>query len=705
MSRNRSLSRRTIGLIVLLFAVELLSQLPLPRASPSPNSMPLQTSSMGGINMILWDDSETRYKSEYFDWLKSYGITYIMLNFGWNKLEPTKGVYNQNYLGVMDWFVQQAKSRGIYVLLRMHKWVYPDAYQAKEPTNIWLLGYPAWLSNTPDFWNDVSNCWDRYVAMWVMLATHYANESNVVGFDLFSEPGNDIGPAYGDSNWYDWDSNAARKTMSVLFDVNRLYETTINAIHAVTGKPVIIESFGGNGLGYAKTPGAASTLVSKPQSQNFVVSESVYQDIQFAWVDQHKSQVDSWNVPFIATEFGVKASNITNPNPTDVAWVEQACQQFTADSMGWFYWDFGPGPNGDYNLVHEPDDAVSPILNKILPTDCLALQALQLASTTSSSSVTTSTTQSSTAMVTSSSQTDQTSSSSPAVSTTTQTSNSPSTTVGQSTTTSSTSSSLTSTDTNSTTSSSAVTTTPISTTGQATSSSTSSSAVPTTNQATTTSQSSQSTSSSTSTAITQTTTQTTASTPQPTTSQTSTASSQTSAITSSSTTQSSTQSQSTQSQQTTVTQSQPSTITSSVTVVQSVTVTQSPATPPQTVTVTQAQSQNTVTRSVTVVQAVIQTQTVTQTILSSASGSSTSTASSTKQSTTLSKTSTTSSSTLSCRLVKCADLWFQPYDASSWWVSIFLLITGAWLGLQFPSYRLAARAKLSQLMRLSSRAL
>ena len=326
-------------------------------------------SNIRGVHMTLWDDSDTRYKPAYFDWLQEYGINSIMLDFGWNKLEPVKGVYNQSYLNAMDTFIQNAKARGITVVLRMHKWPYPNGYQAQEPNNIWLLGYPAWLNNTPDFWENVGNCWDNYVAMWTMLATRYKNEPSIVGFDLFGEPGNDIGPVLGDNgtSWWTWDSNAARLTMAVLFDNNRLYERTINAIHSITAKTIIIESFGGGVLGYAKTPGGPLTMASEPQSQNFVVGGSIYQDIQWAWVDNWKAEAGSWNVQFLATEFGVKEANITQPDPNDVVWVQQACQHFTANVMGSFYWGFGPGPNGDYNLVRDTDGAISPILTDTLP--------------------------------------------------------------------------------------------------------------------------------------------------------------------------------------------------------------------------------------------------------------------------------------------------------------------------------------------------
>jgi hypothetical protein len=340
--------------------------------------------------MILWDDSDTRFKEVYFDWLKSYGINSIMLDFGWNKLEPTKGAYDQNYLGMMDRFIQKAKARGIYVTLRMHKWSYPDAYQSQELGNAWLLGYPVWLKNTPDFWENVGNCWDNYVAMWTMLATRYKNEPYVAGFDLFGEPGNDVGPGIYDSSdqdWLTWNCNTGRKVMGVLFDKDRLYERTINAIHSIGNKLVIIESFGGANLKYIKTPGAPpdldkyGTLPQRPQSQGFAVGQSVYEWFHFDWLDGQKADTDSWNVPLLATEFGVEVAIIDSPEPNKVAWVEQARQAFAAKKLGWFYWGFGPGPNNDFSLVHETDDSVSPILSSALSTSVSV--SARLASTNS----------------------------------------------------------------------------------------------------------------------------------------------------------------------------------------------------------------------------------------------------------------------------------------------------------------------------------
>jgi endoglycosylceramidase len=332
--------------------------------SPAETLSPTQ---MRGVHMTLWDDSDTRYKEVYFDWLKSDGINSIMLDFGWNKLEPTKGVYDQNYLAKMDRFVEKAKARGIYVILRMHKWPYPNAYQAQQPSNPWLLGYPAWLRNTPDFWENVGNCWDNYVAMWTMLAGRYKNEPYVAGFDLFGEPGNDVGPGIYDSSdqdWLTWNCNTGRKVMEVLFDKDRLYERTINAIHSVSGKLVVVEPFAFE-FAYVKTPGGTRTVAQRPNSENFAIGQSVYEWYQFEWLD--KAVANSWNVPFIATEFGVKPAIIDSPEPANVAWVDQACQAFAARNMGWFYWYLGPGPaNNDWNLIDQTDDSLSPILTHTL---------------------------------------------------------------------------------------------------------------------------------------------------------------------------------------------------------------------------------------------------------------------------------------------------------------------------------------------------
>lgn len=324
-----------------------------------------------GVHMTLWPDSDERHKEKYFDWLKNWSINIIMLNFGWNFLEPTKGVYDQEYLAKMDRFIVKARARGIYVVLRMHKWSHPWAYQADyQPwPESWIVGYPTWIEHTPDFWENVGNCWDNYIAMWTMLAERYKNEPYLAGFDLFGEPGNDIGPVYGDSDWETWDCNACRKVMKVLFDEDKLYERTINAIHFVCRKVVIIEGFAYGIFRYIKNVGDTErTDATKPNSQNFAIGQSVYDWFLFEWLEDIKSLANMWNVPCVATEFGVQVDTIDSPPSTKIAWVEQACQEFAKRNMGWFYWYFGPGPDDSFNLVHEVTDAVSPILSDTLAT-------------------------------------------------------------------------------------------------------------------------------------------------------------------------------------------------------------------------------------------------------------------------------------------------------------------------------------------------
>jgi aryl-phospho-beta-D-glucosidase BglC (GH1 family) len=141
-----------------------------------------------GVNIILWENSDTRYKTVYFTQLKNLGYNTVVVNFGWNFLEPTKNTYDQNYLGLMDRLIAKIESQGLYVILRMHKWGYPSAYQATDISNHYILGYPAWLRNTPDFWENYSGCWTNYINMWTNLANRYKNDSYVSGFNLMNEP-------------------------------------------------------------------------------------------------------------------------------------------------------------------------------------------------------------------------------------------------------------------------------------------------------------------------------------------------------------------------------------------------------------------------------------------------------------------------------------------------------------------------------------
>jgi hypothetical protein len=214
--------------------------------------------------------------------------------------------------------------------------------------------------------------------MFTMLAGRYRDEPYVVAFDLFGEPGNDIGPGIYDppgKNWLTWDCGTCRKVMGVLFDKDKLYERTINAIHSVSNKLVILEGFAYD-FRYIKNAGdKMRSTVQRPNSDNFAIGQSVYEWFKFEWLDGNKGVADSWNVPFLATEFGVESSDVDSPAPDKVAWVEQACQEFASRGMGWFYWGFGPG-KGDFNLVDETDKSQSPILTLVLPTYASKLTGL-----------------------------------------------------------------------------------------------------------------------------------------------------------------------------------------------------------------------------------------------------------------------------------------------------------------------------------------
>jgi len=336
-----------------------------------------------GVHMTLWLDSDERYEEKYFDWLRDWDINTILLNFGWNFLEPMKGVYDQEYLGKMNRFIEKAKARGIYIVLRMHKWAYPDAYQAQHPGHLWILGYPAWLDDTPGFWENIGNCWDNYIAMWTMLAEHYKNEPYVAGFDLFGEPGTDIGPGIYDPvgvDWQTWGCNTCRKVLNVLFDEDKLYERTTNAIHSFCNKVVLIEGFAYGVLKYIRNVGDTErTFATKPNSENFAIGQSVYNWFMFEWLDEDiKALASTWDVPCMATEFGIRVDRIDSPDLEKAAWVEQACQEFATRNMGWFYWGFGPGPDGDFNLVDEVTDSVSPILSNILSTYAFGLLSMSI---------------------------------------------------------------------------------------------------------------------------------------------------------------------------------------------------------------------------------------------------------------------------------------------------------------------------------------
>jgi endoglycosylceramidase len=150
----------------------------------------------------------SHYEADYVK-MASWGFNVVRLPIEWAHIEPQAGQYDDTYLSkYVDQDIAWAKQHGIYIVLSMqqYQWspyfTYYDQYTGGIPS--WAVsGYPNTAQGEAqakaDFWNNLGpngstpsasnpGMLDRFKQMWMHVASRYAQEPTVVGYDLFNEP-------------------------------------------------------------------------------------------------------------------------------------------------------------------------------------------------------------------------------------------------------------------------------------------------------------------------------------------------------------------------------------------------------------------------------------------------------------------------------------------------------------------------------------
>jgi len=144
------------------------------------------------------------HTEEDYDRLVGWGFNSIRLGTVWTAIESEPGVYNEDYLQLLDERIGWCHERGIYVILEMHQDVYSEKYSgdgAPEwacidngipfyPLQPWFLNYmqPAVMAAFNNFWSNTDGLQDYFVNMWTNIAARYVNEPAIAGYDLYNEP-------------------------------------------------------------------------------------------------------------------------------------------------------------------------------------------------------------------------------------------------------------------------------------------------------------------------------------------------------------------------------------------------------------------------------------------------------------------------------------------------------------------------------------
>jgi endoglycosylceramidase len=298
-----------------------------------------------------------------------WGLNFVRLLILWAGVEPQPGVYDSEYLDMieerLDWFHEA----DVHVFLDMHQDVYSeftcgagaplwavrdDGLDIDCPAQ-WFLGYfePGVQRAFDNFWNydgEHSDLQDHYADMWAAVATRFKDHPAVLAYDIMNEP----------HPGSDFDALEALGVESPdgpspLFDRTKLqpfYQRVINRIREVDADTWIgFESrYGAPGNGMASyftklddprqgsprlfyAPHLYSVAMENDQAYDPESDKTITK-----WENHRASEIAIMDVPLVAGEWGFH-----NEWPNADLFMSETLDMYDRLQAGWAYWSWDPG--------------------------------------------------------------------------------------------------------------------------------------------------------------------------------------------------------------------------------------------------------------------------------------------------------------------------------------------------------------------------
>lgn len=173
--------------------------------------------------MALYQDHY--WTEDDFDYCQQIGMNCIRLPFWYRNLVDENGEFYENWSSRLDWFVEEAGKRGIYVILDMHgapgsqsgsDHSGRDGREEKEKASEFFFGENAQANQ------------ELYYRIWETVAEHFQDNPWVAAYDLLNE-------AY--SSYRYEATRSAEELHQLLWDI---YDTTYRKIRQIDRNHVII---------------------------------------------------------------------------------------------------------------------------------------------------------------------------------------------------------------------------------------------------------------------------------------------------------------------------------------------------------------------------------------------------------------------------------------------------------------------------------
>lgn len=273
-----------------------------------------------------------------FDYCKEMGMNCIRLPFWWRNIADESGVLYDNAFERLDWFVQEASERGIYVILDMHG--APGSQNASDHSG--RDGGDNKMAASEFFFGEKAEGYQEiFYDLWEKIAEHYKGNPWVAGYDLMNEP----------YCTYRYNSGLSDKQLrETLWNI---YDIAYDRIRAIDPDHVIIMA-------------ATWDPVDLPKPENYGWENVMYEYHNYLYDDYDnkkgqqisnmKKKVNAiasanYNVPSLMGEF----SYFNNLD----AW-DEGMKLINDSGLSWTTWTYKvTASNGNWGLRHQQNRSVN----------------------------------------------------------------------------------------------------------------------------------------------------------------------------------------------------------------------------------------------------------------------------------------------------------------------------------------------------------
>lgn len=255
---------------------------------------------------LLRTYEENWITTQDLDNIRAQGLNFIRVPIWWLNFETLDGTWRPDGFDMLDWVVREASKRGIYTLIDMHGVVGGEA--------------PVQSSGQADnaYW---TNGHDQHetAALWAKIATHYAGNPGVMGYDLINEP-------FGAPS---------------IDDVHKAYASLYKVIRAVDPDHIIVMDSTYGSFSWDTMPNPATYRWGNIV---YEVHEYVFGGDAPAVIKGAQGKVDSinahreWDVPAYVGEFNNFGSGIDTSAGTDTWW--RVMSMYNDDGFNWTCWAY-----------------------------------------------------------------------------------------------------------------------------------------------------------------------------------------------------------------------------------------------------------------------------------------------------------------------------------------------------------------------------